>query len=129
MDDRRIEEQEDCVCALQSSAEMKWNMGKGMEAKAYDFFKEVKQYVDRHGMLEPGEGVIAGVSGGADSMCLLHILCALRQEYGFELFVVHVNHGIRGADADMDQAESARGCPFLLKPCVRMCGRLQHSGV
>ncbi len=84
-----------------------------MKAKAYDFFREVKQYVDKHGMLKPGDGVIAGVSGGADSMCLLHILCALRQEYGFELFVVHVNHGIRGADADMDQE-------FVRLECARM---------
>ncbi len=87
-----------------------------MDAKAYVFLKEIKQYVDRHGMLKWGDGVVAGVSGGADSMCLLHILCALRQEYGLSLFVLHVNHGIRGADADADQEFVRRECEKLSVP-------------
>ena len=55
-------------------------------------------------MLPGAGGLIAAVSGGADSVCLLHILCTLRSKYGFPLYVVHVNHGIRGAEADADEA-------------------------
>ena len=47
--------------------------------------------------------VLVGVSGGADSMCLLDLLCKFREEVEFDLFVVHVNHGIRGDEALRDQ--------------------------
>ena len=44
--------------------------------------------------------VIAAVSGGADSMCLLEILTLLAPQMGFGLLVAHVNHGIRGKEAE-----------------------------
>lgn len=53
-------------------------------------------------MLEAGDRVIAGISGGADSVCLLFVLLEWAKRKGLELAVVHVNHGIRqdaGADA------------------------------
>ncbi len=46
-------------------------------------------------MLLPSEGVVAGISGGADSVCLLFVLLEWKRQYGLELTVVHVNHGIR----------------------------------
>lgn len=54
-------------------------------------------------MIEPGDSVIAGVSGGADSVCLFDVLLALKEEIPFTFCVVHVNHGIRndaGEDAE-----------------------------
>ena len=54
----------------------------------------------------------AAVSGGADSMALLHLLQALQPECGFELSVCHVNHGLRGEAADRDEA-------FVRKVCVQ----------
>lgn len=54
-------------------------------------------------MIARGDRVIAGVSGGADSVCLFFVLLELRQTLDFELAVVHVNHGLRGADADADE--------------------------
>lgn len=54
-------------------------------------------------MIEPGDCVIAGVSGGADSVCLLDLLLALRESVPFTLSVLHVDHGIRcdaGEDAE-----------------------------
>lgn len=53
-------------------------------------------------MIEAGESVAVGVSGGADSMCLLHILNSLKEKYGIKLVAVHVHHGIRGDGADRD---------------------------
>ncbi len=54
-------------------------------------------------MLSRGDGVAVGVSGGADSMCLLNILFSLRDRFGLRLIAVHINHGIRGASADADE--------------------------
>ena len=58
-------------------------------------------------MLRPGERVVAGISGGADSVCLLFVLLGLREEWKLTIHVVHVNHGIReeaGEDAAFVEA-------------------------
>ena len=52
-------------------------------------------------MLSYGDKVVLGVSGGADSLALLYVLSEMR-EYGLELIVAHLNHGIRGEEADRD---------------------------
>ena len=54
-------------------------------------------------MLTCGDRVIAGVSGGADSVCLFLMLLELREKIGFDLIAVHVHHGLRGEAADQDQ--------------------------
>ncbi len=54
-------------------------------------------------MLTCGDKVIAGVSGGADSVCLFLMLLELRKKIGFDLIAVHVHHGLRGEAADQDQ--------------------------
>lgn len=54
-------------------------------------------------MLTCGDRVIAGVSGGADSVCLFLMLLELREKIGFDLIAVHVHHGLRGEAADKDQ--------------------------
>ena len=64
---------------------------------------KVKNYVQKYHMLETGDTVIAGVSGGADSVCLLFVLLELQKEIPFAIRVVHVHHGIR-EDADQDAA-------------------------
>ncbi len=51
-------------------------------------------------MLLPGERVVAGISGGADSVCLLFVLLEWRMKYGLEPVVVHINHGIRPEAAE-----------------------------
>lgn len=84
-----------------------------MRAESYSFYKKIEQYAAQNAMLEKGDGVVAGVSGGADSMCLLHILHALGKAYGLHLVAVHVHHGIRGADADADEA-------FVRGECARL---------
>ena len=69
-----------------------------------DLYQKVKAYVGKWQMLEKDDVVIAGVSGGADSVCLLFMLLELKKEIGFSLLAVHVNHGIRGGAADRDEA-------------------------
>jgi tRNA(Ile)-lysidine synthase len=63
----------------------------------------VRQTIRRHAMLAGGETVLVGVSGGADSVALLHCLRALAPAFGLALHVLHVNHGLR-PDADADEA-------------------------
>lgn len=55
-------------------------------------------------MLEKQDKVIAGVSGGPDSVCLLLMLLKLKEEWELSLLAVHVHHGIRGKAADEDEA-------------------------
>ncbi len=64
----------------------------------------------KYNMIERGSVVIAAVSGGSDSMAMLHILDAVKSELGFVLKAVHVNHGIRGAEADSDEQFVERYC-------------------
>lgn len=69
-------------------------------------------------MIARGDAVVAGVSGGGDSMALLYVLDRLRRELDFILTVVHVNHGIRGAEAERDQHTVERACGELNVPCT-----------
>ena len=67
-----------------------------------DMMKKVLDFVNKNNILEHGDSVILGVSGGADSVCMLHLLNSLKEDLGIELTVVHVNHGIRGIEAEQD---------------------------
>jgi len=68
-----------------------------------DIVQRVKQTIWQHRMLPPGP-VVVGVSGGADSVALLHILRQLADELDLSLHAAHLNHQIRGAEADDDAA-------------------------
>lgn len=54
-------------------------------------------------MMEKGDKVLVAVSGGADSVCLLSILCSLKEKLGIHLSVAHLNHMIRGEEAKRDE--------------------------
>jgi tRNA(Ile)-lysidine synthase len=65
--------------------------------------RDIQVYTQQNKLLTKGDRIVVGVSGGADSICLLHVLTQLREEYELSLIVVHINHGIRGAEADRDE--------------------------
>ena len=71
--------------------------------------QKVFDYVNKNKMIAPGDTIILGVSGGADSVCLFFLLLQLREQTDFELRVVHINHGIR-PDAAEDEAFVERLC-------------------
>ncbi|HZR57309.1 MAG TPA: tRNA lysidine(34) synthetase TilS [Terriglobales bacterium] len=66
-------------------------------------FHAVLSYIQKRQLLNPGDRVGIAVSGGADSVALLHLLLELSPELGIVLSVVHVNHQIRGAESDADE--------------------------
>ena len=72
--------------------------------------KKIEQFIDKWDMISENDRVIAGVSGGADSVALFMILDALREKKKFTMHVVHVNHGIRGVQADADEAYVRKLC-------------------
>lgn len=65
--------------------------------------REIVKKTIEAGMIMPGERVLAAVSGGPDSMCMLHVLIELSQVIGFELYCAHVNHLLRGEESDADE--------------------------
>jgi len=80
-------------------------------------FEQVRRTIDHYHLLEKGDRVIVGVSAGVDSMVLLHLLNAFRQEFDLFLIVAHIHHGLRPVEsereAELVQKESVRfGLPF-----------------
>lgn len=75
--------------------------------------RKIQIFIEQYHMIEQGDHVVAGVSGGADSVCLLLMLERLRKSMGFSLSAVHVEHGIRGA-------ESLQDAEFVRKLCERL---------
>lgn len=71
-----------------------------------DFLRQVSGTISRWQMLQPGDSVLAAVSGGADSVCLVLAL----KELGYRVQALHVEHGIRGQ-------ESLEDCAFVRKLC------------
>lgn len=81
------------------------------------FLQKIFSYIEEQALIAAGDVVFAGVSGGADSMCLLEALRAYRDKMEFELRVIHVEHGIRG-EASMADAEYVRRfCEARAVPC------------
>lgn len=73
-----------------------------------DLLFKTKKCIDEHELIEAGDHVLVAVSGGIDSMVLLHLLSQLAGDVGFLVSAVHVNHRLRGADSDGDE-EFVRG--------------------
>ncbi|HOP80219.1 MAG TPA: ATP-binding protein, partial [Armatimonadota bacterium] len=63
---------------------------------------KVRQTIQESQMLPIPAKVVVAVSGGADSVALLHALWVLRNELYLSLIVAHLNHGLRGEEADKD---------------------------
>ena len=72
--------------------------------------QQVKKDIRDHGLIRPGSHVVAGLSGGADSVCLLYVLWQLSREYALSITAVHVNHMLRGTESDADEAFAVDLC-------------------
>ena len=70
---------------------------------------KVKRTITEYDLIRQGDRVLCALSGGSDSVAMLHILIKLSCEMGFEVLAAHVNHGIR-AEADKDEDFVKRFC-------------------
>ncbi len=67
-----------------------------------DLRRKVREFIEKHRLVSAGDCVLVGVSGGPDSVALLHLLYDLREELELRLEVAHLQHGIRGEEAEKD---------------------------
>ena len=106
--------------------------------KAKDLLQTLDVTNRRHGLIEPGDRIVAGVSGGPDSAALLALLGALREKYRLRLYAAHLDHGL--SKAARRYAACARrlserlGVPFFearanVRRVARAAGRsLEEAG-
>ena len=76
----------------------------------------VDQYVRKHGIIEEGDRLVLGLSGGADSVCLARYLLYLKKRIGIDFEAVHVNHKLRGDESERDAAFVADFCTCFQIP-------------
>ena len=85
-----------------------------------DLKNRLEKYVTERRLIKRGDRLVLGLSGGADSICLLNILSDISKEWDLHVTAVHVHHGIRGEEADRDaafarSAAEDRGVDFILR--------------
>jgi len=95
-------------------------LGQAHKGSVMTLQDKVKRTIEKYQMIMPGDYLLVAVSGGPDSVALLHLLYDLRRELELHLEVAHLEHGIRGPEAQADArfvAELAQqlGLPFHLK--------------
>jgi len=88
--------------------------------KEFSMLNKVRKTIVRYAMLAQGERLIAAVSGGSDSVALLKVLTLLAPEYQLSLVVAHLNHGLRGDEADREEdfvrrLSGSMGLPYVSK--------------
>ncbi|WP_163195367.1 tRNA lysidine(34) synthetase TilS [Clostridium thermarum] len=75
--------------------------------------QKVIDFINKYSMLNKGDRVIVALSGGPDSVCLMHMLNEVKEIYDIEIYGAHVNHCLRGEEADEDEAYAERFCRSL----------------
>jgi tRNA(Ile)-lysidine synthase len=66
--------------------------------------QRVSTFIRQKRLLSKGDRLLLAVSGGADSVCLLHVMLSLKEELGIELYVAHLDHQLRSEESDADAA-------------------------
>ncbi len=78
-----------------------------------DFLGRLRAGIENSSLIKRGDRVLVSLSGGADSVALFCALSELRHEFGYEMSAYHLNHSLRGADADRDEDFCRRLCERL----------------
>lgn len=83
---------------------------------------KIYRFISENKMLKNGDCVVCGLSGGADSVCLLLVLSELREKFNISVEALHVNHSLRGSESDSDEEFCCKLCkkldiPFKAKRC------------
>ncbi|WP_208985137.1 tRNA lysidine(34) synthetase TilS [Maledivibacter halophilus] len=78
-----------------------------------DIMEKFLETIEKNNLIEKNEKIVIGVSGGPDSICLLHLIWRLRKDLNIEPFVVHLNHQFRGKEAKKDEKYVEEFCQSL----------------
>lgn len=65
--------------------------------------EKFKNFIEENNLIEKGDSIVSAVSGGSDSVFMLEMLLAIKDDYDLKIIVSHVNHGLRGAEARRDE--------------------------
>lgn len=99
------------------------------------FERKIERFCRDNALLERGDRVLVCLSGGADSACLLRVLLSLKERLSLTLYAAHMNHMLRGADADADETFCRRLCAahgvelFVRRMDVKKIARDSAQGV
>lgn len=75
-----------------------------------DLLKQVTEFVGRKELVSNGDAILVGLSGGPDSVALLHLLTRLRRSYSLRLYAVYINHGLRSRQAFKEEKFCSELC-------------------
>lgn len=78
-----------------------------------DIRKRFLKFIKEKNIVKSGDKILVGLSGGPDSVCMLNLLCSIREEEKIEVAAAHINHMLRGEEADKDEEYSKRLCESL----------------
>lgn len=65
--------------------------------------EKFKNFIEENNLIEKGDSIVSAISGGSDSVFMLEMLLAIKSDYELNIIVCHVNHGLRGAEAQRDE--------------------------
>ena len=83
-----------------------------------EYEKKVRQFIRKHQLIKKGDKIVVGVSGGPDSLSLLHYLAKRREYYGIDLFAVHLDHMFRGQESYEELLFVKEFCKDFDIPCL-----------
>ena len=66
-------------------------------------WERVDSFLKKWEMVQEGDSILLGISGGADSVCLARYFLARREALSLKLYAVHINHMLRGEEAKRDE--------------------------
>lgn len=84
-----------------------------MKSPSKELSRRVLDWIKRNGLISPGDRVVCALSGGADSVAMTALLYSLSEELGAEILAAHVNHMLRGEEADRDESFCRELCAEL----------------
>ncbi len=76
-------------------------------------FEKTLSTIKKYNLIEDGDKIVLGLSGGPDSVCLLHLLSRLKEAMNIEVYAAHLNHQIRGIEAQKDALYVSQLCESL----------------
>lgn len=83
-----------------------------------EIFQKIKETIEKHSMLSGGENVLVALSGGPDSVFLLHVLNNLKEELKLDLHTLYINHGLRPEETPLEIEFCKKLCETLKVPFI-----------